>query len=70
MRYEIIYVLQSNEVAEGYTLIPVTIFRVAGWGESKFSLLTTMPILVSIFSNIYSENHIYLGEWGGELGTM
>ena len=27
------YVVQSNELAEGYTLIPVTIFRVAGWGE-------------------------------------
>ena len=72
MRYEKIYVVQSNEVAEGYTLIPVTIFRVAGWGESKFSLLTTMPNSVSIFL-ISNPKIAYILESGGgvgELGTM
>ena len=49
IKYEKIYVVQSNELAEGYTLIPVNIFRLAGWGESKFSLFTTTPILDSIF---------------------
>ena len=62
--------MQSNELAEGYTLTPVTIFRVAGWGESKFSLLTTMPILVSIFL-ISIQKIAYIlenGGWGGGAG--
>ena len=33
IKCEKIYVVHSNEVAEGYTLIPVTIFRVVGRGE-------------------------------------
>ena len=48
-KYEKIYVVYSKELAVGYTLTPDTISRVAGWGESKFSFLTTMPILDSIF---------------------
>ena len=41
--------MHSKELAEGYTLTPVTIFRVVGWGEYKFSLLTIMPIFDNIF---------------------
>ena len=41
--------MHSKELAEGYTLTPVTIFRVVGWGEYKFSLLTIMPIFDNSF---------------------
>ena len=36
IKYEKIYIVQSNELAEGYTLIQVNIFRVAGWGNPNF----------------------------------
>ena len=67
-KYEKIYSVHSKELAESYTLIPVTIFRVAGWGESKFSLLTTMPILVSIFL-ISIQKIAYILENGGGGGS-
>ena len=35
-KYEKIYSVHSKELAESYTLIPVTIFRVAGWGNPNF----------------------------------
>ena len=65
IRYEKINVVQSNELAEGYTLIPDTTFRVAGSGESKFSLLTTMPILDSKLL-ISIQKIVYALEGGGE----
>ena len=35
-KYDKIYSVHSKELAESYTLIPVTIFRVAGWGNPNF----------------------------------
>ena len=36
-------VVQSNELAEGYTLIPVAIFRVAEWGGIKIFVIDQNP---------------------------
>ena len=35
-KYDKIYSVHSKELAESYTLIPVTFFRVAGWGNLNF----------------------------------
>ena len=67
MKYEKIYVVHFNELAEEYTLIPVTIFSIAGWGDSEISLLTTMSILDSNFL-ISIQKIIYAFEVG-EGGT-
>ena len=65
--------MHSKELAEGYTLTPVTIFRVVGWGEYKFSLLTIMPIFDNIFlisMCVYVCVCLCMCVLGGELGTM
>ena len=63
--------MHSKELAEGYTLTPVTIFRVVGWGEYKFSLLTIMPIFDNIFlisMCVYVCVFVYVLFGGGEAG--
>ena len=41
------YLVQSNELAEGYTLIPVTIFRVQGVGGIQLGPCIQMPAVSS-----------------------